>query len=61
MQPASQNPYPIHEDQNLRFSQPYLWPAYVLLRKLPNSLLECKNHALFLTTAATVKAVPFES
>ena len=25
VRPASQNPYPIY-DQNLRFSQPYLWP-----------------------------------
>ena len=25
VRPASQNPYPIY-DQNLRFSLPYLWP-----------------------------------
>ena len=25
VQPASQNPYPIY-DQNLRYSLPYLWP-----------------------------------
>ena len=27
VQPASQNPYPIH-DQNLWYSPPYLWPDH---------------------------------
>ena len=41
---ASQNPYPIY-DQNLRFFLLYLWPEkYHSFKKIPSSRLEYKNH-----------------
>ena len=42
VRPASQNPYPIY-DQNLRFSLPYLWPEVASSKKKSNPGLECKN------------------
>ena len=42
VQPASQNPYPIY-DQNLRISLPYLWPEIASSKEKLNPGLECKN------------------
>ena len=42
VRPASQNPYPIY-DQNLRFSLPYLWPEVASSKEKSNPGLECKN------------------
>ena len=41
MQPASQKPYPIY-DQNLRYSLPYLWPD----QKFETLFMTCFSRAL---------------
>ena len=46
VQPASQNPRPIH-DQNLRFSPPYFdLKREILLKYIPSSRFERENHIL---------------